>query len=1041
MSESELREKEKANTHKGPAAQPSISDRLDEKYASPESVEKANVDQKTAAKVSTQDQTKSYDNDDEPSNFRFRDESKSKLKGFFRGKNSRNKAFAAGGLGATLLALLIASIISLLPAKIIHLVENLQRHFFATSESALENRSQYLLNRYLKKHVMAALRKPGCDVSTRIVDKSCVSLPDDVTPAGKLFRVWREQRLENTLANKYGFEISRTNNNGRDSYLIKLNGNNTNIDVTGWATSGDSNDNIFKRLATADRHDVRILLKQSYERETYMKRVFYRYKFGRFMERKYGIRRCLFFCGPKDKFDDWGDRKKNAFQLALIRRVVIPHTNYLGFALECIISNECQDSAEIEGDDNQRRDAFERKVQKLMADNALEMSKETAEKVIKLADEVLDLNKKGFAIYLADKIFGLFDKTLSDKWKSAIPFIGWVDTIARSVTMIKDAGPKLRRWAFVANAAAYISVYMMYRSYADEIKSGHVDQELVGSAFRTLSDTAGAEGHTNQPAEVSPLYTELLGSYGPQNNTSILSSLFPRTYAVAAQKIQYTCDDEQPIDPGRLVCPEENLIIENFATDLSDALNQPPLKVIGNIAASWTRLSNKIFGAVTNLIGSIFGKIIGAVEAIVPGAKQLIDAVSGAISDFLMIIIKWLIPSPVNDNMSGARAFNAMSGGADAAGNDNAHYNMGAKRVTDQVSARIRQERQIEYKQEFQTKSFFARIFDKEDSLSFVSQLALSMPSNTTYTAQLNLSNIVNPLNSIAVGLTSLLPGRQQVSAATINDPFGIPQYAYDMQDPEVVAAVNTDPDKFTDQYCKVLNQEWAEGTGRYKDTLKIDKATGMDIHTKVNPCLLEKVVTGSAGGYFDTDVLDSQDLGTVLGDTSSGIISGSSGGSGLVSPTGYSFPLAPQTKAVSGITVGQTVTTHHDGTPAFDLFSTDSADVYAIFGGTATKINTNFQGVPGCTSIQFKADDGYYYWHGHLKNPTISVGQHVAAGTKIAEVADNRNFDGSCYGGGPHLHIDRGCVINGRPQEGGRDACRDPDFIPFLSKLYETLP
>jgi murein DD-endopeptidase MepM/ murein hydrolase activator NlpD len=161
----------------------------------------------------------------------------------------------------------------------------------------------------------------------------------------------------------------------------------------------------------------------------------------------------------------------------------------------------------------------------------------------------------------------------------------------------------------------------------------------------------------------------------------------------------------------------------------------------------------------------------------------------------------------------------------------------------------------------------------------------------------------------------------------------------------------------------------------------------------------------------------------------------------GRISVNGYAFPLAPQTKAVGGIKVGQTVTAHHDGTPAFDLFSTeDSAPVFAIYGGTAVTINKSYHGVSGCSTIQFQADDGFYYWYGHLKNVSIEEDVHVEAGTQIAEVADAQNFGSDCWGGGPHLHIDRGCTINGEPQRGGLDECRDPEFIPFLSALFETL-
>lgn len=170
--------------------------------------------------------------------------------------------------------------------------------------------------------------------------------------------------------------------------------------------------------------------------------------------------------------------------------------------------------------------------------------------------------------------------------------------------------------------------------------------------------------------------------------------------------------------------------------------------------------------------------------------------------------------------------------------------------------------------------------------------------------------------------------------------------------------------------------------------------------------------------------------------------LTGCGSGVGNINVDGYAFPLEPQNKLIGGIVVNQTETRHHDHTPAFDLFTPiDSANVYAIYGGTPTHININFKGVTNCSTIQFLADDGFYYWYGHLKNVVVQENVHITAGTVMAQIADKAHYTSTCYGGGPHLHIDRGCTIDGVPQTGGRDECRDPTFIPFLSKLYETLP
>jgi hypothetical protein len=172
----------------------------------------------------------------------------------------------------------------------------------------------------------------------------------------------------------------------------------------------------------------------------------------------------------------------------------------------------------------------------------------------------------------------------------------------------------------------------------------------------------------------------------------------------------------------------------------------------------------------------------------------------------------------------------------------------------------------------------------------------------------------------------------------------------------------------------------------------------------------------------------------------------GGGGSMGSVTANGYAFPMEPQNRSVGGITVGQTVTTHHDGTPAFDLFGTGSAGnvgggkVYALYGGTVVGVGEEDPG--WCYSIQLKADDGFYYWYGHLNGVLVTQGAHVVAGQQMAVTAKWTN-EHTCNNtsGATHLHIDRGCTINGAPQPGGSKDCRDPAFIPFLSQIYGTLP
>lgn len=192
--------------------------------------------------------------------------------------------------------------------------------------------------------------------------------------------------------------------------------------------------------------------------------------------------------------------------------------------------------------------------------------------------------------------------------------------------------------------------------------------------------------------------------------------------------------------------------------------------------------------------------------------------------------------------------------------------------------------------------------------------------------------------------------------------------------------------------------------------------------------------------------ILDGSPPGTplplVYGSTGSGILpqSGCSTDTGVsLSVDGYAFPLDPSEGDIGGIRIGQTASEHHDETPAYDLFSSnENASVLALSNGVIDSVDTSFKGVEGCGAIHFKSDDGFYYWYGHLKKVSVADGDRVTAGQKIAEIADASYGTDCTDRGGPHLHIDKGCVLDGEPQRGGLDECRSEDFILLLARIYE---
>lgn len=165
------------------------------------------------------------------------------------------------------------------------------------------------------------------------------------------------------------------------------------------------------------------------------------------------------------------------------------------------------------------------------------------------------------------------------------------------------------------------------------------------------------------------------------------------------------------------------------------------------------------------------------------------------------------------------------------------------------------------------------------------------------------------------------------------------------------------------------------------------------------------------------------------------------SGAGGPVNPNGYAFPvLLPKSEIYNFHTWPCPGVCHHDGTGAMDLTKAPANDsgtgvpVLAIRGGTIRNARQSYSGQQGCNSFQLQADDGFYYWYGHIQN-IPAEGTQVAAGDPVGIIGERR-----CTGNGsaPHLHIDRGWP---QGRTGGSVGSRDPNLPQLINQLYADLP
>jgi len=779
-----------------------------------------------------------------------------KSKAGLRGRLTTRRNVIMGSAAAIVIALVIGFMF-ILPLKIMHIVTNLQSHFFSTAESAVEKETDHLFGSYVKHNVMAALRQNKCR-STKI-DRFCSVASTGSSLPAALYNGWKDARLENKLADKYGLEFHKQ---GGQIYMKTPDLPGNGIDISDLDSPGSKKD--LNDFIPTSRKEARRAVRNAVKNETFVIRSMYKYKVLNLLKKKYGVKFCIIACDTRDDFNDKVDNKKRAAKLFLIQRVLVPRAEGLGLVMMCVMEPTCKpdvhDPADPGGVNGEKRTQFQKDLQAMLTDYRARYG---AKKLDDLFKENEDILKNGYSRYLIKTLLGSLFGELAEKeavnkaFTSAVPLAGWANLAFSTIDSISQGGKKIRILAYGLNSAAMVQVFSMYRTVADEIKAGHMDATELGSFVNSLGPGA-QKGGGGVTAEGTPLYNALLGDTSPTASSTLLSSLLPgKAYAAElASTKTYLCDSEKPVPAGKLICPEENLRLGNATLD--EIAKSVPESVKA-LAKLWNATAGKLFDWVGGFIGNILGFIAGILDNFashIPGYDSLKDLLQDSIGALMNFIVNKLVPSPISDNMSGGRTFDMLAGGADASANQFAHHGLGGKVLSDQEVAQIRAEQQADGQAELASRGRLARFFDTSSQYSFVSRLALAMPSDLS-TAQNTLSSFIsNPLAKLFGGMSLPLMSSQAQAAPLKNDPFGVTQYGYPTNDP----VFKDDPEEYWEKNCV----DGAKTEAWNLDAIKpenVDPDTGDGINKTTNGCLLLQATVGSAGAFFTDAVLTADDL------------------------------------------------------------------------------------------------------------------------------------------------------------------------------------
>jgi hypothetical protein len=382
----------------------------------------------------------------------------------------------------------------------------------------------------------------------------------------------------------------------------------------------------------------------------------------------------------------------------------------------CTEGDSC---AELAG---QKQTEADGDVDKAVGEVTSQFGSETAQQLIGIIADERDAG--GFQNYVMKKILAqVFNEDFANK---TVPVVGELQTLSQVssfISTISHSPAALKKMSYLVNSTAAVSLYAMYRSYADEVHTGHVDATELGSFNNSLGPgsqcdtdiqgTCDAQVGGTADATQTPLYGYLNGgsdSTGGSTQTSFLQNILPaKAYADAASvSSSYSCGGGDSVSSGSLVSPEEKLGQGNaVVSSVSSAFNDSGLSTIASTYNTITAPIKPFLSLFSGLTSWFSSGAESAFEKI-PGVGGLINDAKGLIGNFFTFIVKQIVPSPFSTEMSGGRTYDMMAAGADVSGNDFSHTGLGGRQLSNQEAAQQVAEQTNITEQQFSKQPLFA---------------------------------------------------------------------------------------------------------------------------------------------------------------------------------------------------------------------------------------------------------------------------------------------------------------------------------------------
>lgn len=764
----------------------------------------------------------------------------------FKSKSNTKKrlavAVAAGGIGAGSSVLVF---FLMLPLKIESVVNMIEGRAMASTQDAMQKGMSNAFSHYVGKHVMRTLGTPGCK---KTIDPGCVVTVPGTNPIAKMYQAWSQGRLQQELASKHGIIIGKDGKSGK--FYMTVNGHSV------------GNDEQFLKLQKGEitifdldakevkRSDIRRTLNTALKEGTLWDRTYKRYQYGKLLETRFNVKRCLIACDVRDNFTEKKETKLLAGKLWLTQKVSGVAGETYGLLLDCIVDpNACDTSlGDSSGSGEEKKSRFQKELDTKLAAYTAKYGRE---KLATLATRAGDIQKLGFSGYLTKQIAEQLGKKLgiaaagevTEKFLAkAVPYVGWASFAIDAKTFIKNAPSYIGYMRYSTSAATAASTFVMYQSAAAEMKSGHTDLTALGSLADTLSE--------GQDMTTHPIYETYLGKTAAfSGGTDLFGFMSGSASALAPNSFAFKCDDGNTVPQGKQACQEEDFSNPGeIVAAAQGVITSPAMQAISFVQMPADKVLEILNNGYKGIIGLIGTPAQWALEKscnITPGCPEFTNWAGEHAAE----LFKWLTDHALPNqwlNLSGGRLLAMSTAGAEVTYEKAAMLKIGAAPITNSAYTDIQQRYMADEEANFQDRSLFGRLTATDTPYSLVSRVAMQTPTRAAMPASSLAALLQNPLQRIGSALGGGFSSKR-ASAVVVgsSSPFGVKHYGYG--DTEIPS----DPEQYWKDRCEGRNFEQ-----EFLDGMVQDPDTGEATPNKSEPCLLIRTLAESGGGMFDASLL-----------------------------------------------------------------------------------------------------------------------------------------------------------------------------------------